>query len=161
MPGHLEIAKVGKDTHEIRLSGQGGERLDYELWFRARNAENINFDEAEWPPKKKDDYYYIGRPDVGFGVWGSLEEPADSCRAHGLTEVKLERKLKDKDSAKVFNVYYVDETTGRAKRKTVAKGVTEYTWYVSPWANPVVKAGLGVIGVAIATGFIGSQLNWW
>jgi len=43
--------------------------------------------------------------------------------------------------------------------EVLAKNVKEYE---SSWLHrPVVQAGIGVVGVAIATGFIGRWLGWW
>jgi len=42
----------------------------------------------------------------------------------------------------------------------VARGKS-YTYEMPALRRPLVKAGLGVAGVAIATGLIGKWLNWW
>jgi len=133
MPGHLEIAKVGEDTHEIRLSGHeedGKCRLDYELWFSARNASNLNFDDPEWPPEEKDGEFHIGRG----SAWGGLEDPADSCEAYDLTSVRLKRYIRPAvgNSCKSFHVYYVDETAKEPKRRTLAKKRTDYKLWRGP-----------------------------
>jgi len=37
----------------------------------------------------------------------------------------------------------------------------QWTWKPPLLQRPVVQAGLGVVGVAVATGLIGKWLDWW
>jgi len=46
------------------------------------------------------------------------------------------------------------------------KGTREGQWITFEWSKPLlerpaVQAGLGVVGVGIATGIVGRWLNWW
>ena len=37
----------------------------------------------------------------------------------------------------------------------------DYTYYMTAWDNPMVKAGVGVVGIGVATGIVGRWLGWW
>jgi len=150
--GVFKIIKEAEDQHRIRMTGakfpDGGMR--YTVEFDARGFENIHMSEERWPPEKVNGYYHH---EEGIGPGG-----IDSFRVFGVSWVKMVLR----GGPDYFNVYYLDKTAEEPKEEALASGVTdEYTWYVSPWANPMVKAGVGVVAVAVAGGAITKWLGWW
>jgi len=166
--GKILVAKVGKGVHELRMSGGPEHRaLCYGLKFDGKNPENVRMEERhegpkypEWPPSRVQEEFALQ------GV--SYAEGADRFRVRDLSKVYMNLwktvgtdPILENEVLPSFDVAYMDETVEKPKEETLAEGVIEYTWYVSPLANPMVKTGVGVVGVAVATGFIGRWLDWW
>jgi len=155
MPGRFEVAKTGPNTHEVGISfpewEEGDPNFRYRLIIEAENVENINIESGEWEKREVKNGKVIVEGNVSTG-W-------DNVLATNITRVRCQVR----EGAKIpsFNVTYIDKTVKNPKRRTLATMQKDYTWYVSPWANPTVKAGAGVVGVVVATGIIGRWLDWW
>jgi len=150
MTAILEIAKVGTDEHTVEIRTEGPDIL-YEITVQAEDVENIGMEPEEWSGRRVEDGKVI--------FTGVAGPPADSVRATNISMARC--RVREGSDVPAFNAVYVDKTAKEPKRETLATMQKDYTWYVSPWANPMVKAGVGVVGVTVATGIIGRWLDWW
>jgi len=151
MPARLEIAKVEEpDVYEVRVKGLGrGEpSLSYRLVVEAEKVENIRM--TKWEDRRVED---------GRVIFTEAVKVVDSVRAFAPTRASL--AVTEDSEVPSFNAVYIDETVEPPKEETLATMQKEYTWYVSPWVNPTVKAGVGIAGIAVATGAITKWLGWW
>jgi len=152
MPGRFEIEKTGPDTHEVKVGVPGkiekGKWFRYRLTVEAERVENIDMDPREWENREVKDGKVVITGNVR--AW-------DSVRAINITSARCE--VREGSDIPSFNVVYRYREEGI--RETLATMQKDYTWYVNPWANPMVKAGVGIAGVAVATGIVGRWLDWW
>jgi len=156
MPSRFEVAKTRENAYEVRLGTpgweEGGPSFHYKLTVEAEDIENIKMSSGEWSNRKtKDGKVVFTGAAYGF--------PADALRAINPKSVRCE-VLKGSEVPS-FNATYIDETAKEPKRETLATMQKDYTWYVSPWANPMVRnsaIGLGIIGAGLA---VTKALEWW
>jgi len=153
MPARFEIRKVAPDQYRVRMTGKTGAFVYRLEMNKDAELENIKMEEEEWPPAEEEDKSVI-EGWVGPDKW-------DSLRARNLKTATLKVRITERSRVRSFDAYFVDETVTPEKEELLAEDVMEYTWYVSPWANPTVRAGVGIVGVAVATGVISKWLGWW
>jgi len=143
-----------------------GPMLYLTVEFESEGYENIMREETtaegarwpEWPPTRTAENRYIVQNEVARG---KPEVYADKFSVMDPTSVTFSMWKREDNAVSLLDVYFVDRTVSPPIEELIAEGVEEHTWYVSPWANPAVKTGVGIVGVAVATGAITKWLGWW
>jgi len=91
---------------------------------------------------------------------------ADLVQVENLSKVVVERiPLEERETLTVVKNPDLPPGNNPARDGEKVGEITEkdlpFTVYSSPLQRPMVQAGIGVAGVAIATGIVGRWLDWW
>lgn len=155
------MVRTGEDLYEVRIDQEVSPppRTFYEVRFSGVNPTNLKMNTgqggpeySEWPPVKVD------------GDWilqGLVGKGRDAFQVESMTKAHISLiQLERDDAIQFFDMYYKDEFEGKSE-ELLGADLKEYTWYVSPWANPMVRnsaIGVGVIAAGLA---ITKALEWW
>jgi len=149
-----EIGIIGQGGRPWKNTGpQRGGIIELEIWGKSlRNAERQTIDDTTAAPFEEGEFR---KREVGHWLLRVHTPPQDRPFADSAFFDELD----------AFRVENVEDIKGKGVTivkdgKVIARNVQSYD--SRPLLQrPNVQMGLGIAGVAIATGFVGRWLDWW
>jgi len=135
-----------KERHHFWLSATGD--FEVRVW-----SENVNKEDHRETSSKVIDTKYGNR--VIGTTPGEEENPKEAWKPwNGV----LIRVMPPWEKVEIETEH---ETDFYSEQDELIDTGKKHTYYSSLWNRPMVKAGVGVVAVAIGTGIVGKLLDWW
>lgn len=142
-------------TFQLRRPGE------HHLWLSATG----DFEVRVWSEKdveKKDHRETSSKViDTGYGsriigtTPGEEEDPGEAWKPWNTVLIRVY------DPWEKIEIETEHETDFYSEQDELIDTGKKHTYYASLWNRPVVKAGVGIVAVAVGTGIVGKLLDWW